>query len=353
MLSNVTIQNFGCFDDYSYEVNFSKFSMLIGLNNSGKSTIFKGLNLVRNIPYEKGVKWNTPYYSLNSFQDAVYGHDDSRTISVSTKYTLNSDNYESKFSFQGDAYVENEFQKNGSTAGQLISDSHKDIAKTVWYFAPNRSIIQYRTPIGEVDDLIQSLKPSGENIINYLLQRYTDRDPKWNEAEGWLHKIDEQMSILKTPVVGSTVSAITTRNDQQNQFDINLNLQGSGIQNAATIISALFFSPENSTIIIEEPENFLQHNSVEILFDLFNYITQNTSKQVIVSTHSFDMMVDLVNDIGNGLDRGSDHIKADESTFKMIGFNMELGKNKIKEIDATKLSIAGLWNEINAVLKST
>jgi AAA15 family ATPase/GTPase len=48
--------------------------------------------------------------------------------------------------------------------------------------------------------------------------------------------------------------------------EINLSMQGSGIQNAVIIISAIIFSPDKCTVCIEEPENFL-HPSQEVLVD--------------------------------------------------------------------------------------
>jgi ABC-type cobalamin/Fe3+-siderophores transport system ATPase subunit len=100
---------------------------------------------------------------------------------------------------------------------------------------------------------------------------------------------------------------------------INASLQGSGFQSAASIIASLIFSAEDTTVIIEEPEVFLHKDSQEVLADLFNHVVSTSKKQVIFSTHSWDMLLPFASDIAQDMARrGSPHIRADPQKFKMF-----------------------------------
>ncbi len=337
MITSISVQNLGCYDDNLYTANFDRLTVLVGANNSGKSTLFKGLNLVRHLAFSGGaLNWNLQdYYSLQGFNDSVYSHDVTRQIRILTQYQLENDQFNSRFAFQGNAITENIFEQNGRDTGiQLASTQHKDIASTVWYVAPNRMVIPYQMRIGQPEDPMQQpINPTGKNLIDFLVQRYTSRDPRWDFAEGWLKRVDTQMTLLKTPISGNVASTVTSRNDSSSEVDVNINLQGSGIQNAATIVAAVVFSPENSTIIIEEPENFLNYGSVESLLDMFNDVINRHSKQIIISTHSWDVITHYTNDVNNAYVGRADHIKTDPNTFRLLTFNQDLSQNKIQEYD--------------------
>jgi predicted ATPase len=79
-------------------------------------------------------------------------------------------------------------------------------------------------------------------------------------------KIGQDMSELKTPIRGDQVFLETLSGN----IDVNASLQGSGFQSAATIVSAVVFSPDGSTVIIEEPEAFLHPGSQEAIVDMIN-----------------------------------------------------------------------------------
>jgi len=48
MLESISVKNLGCFDDYDYKLEFNKLNIIVGTNNSGKSTIFQGINAIKN-----------------------------------------------------------------------------------------------------------------------------------------------------------------------------------------------------------------------------------------------------------------------------------------------------------------
>lgn len=328
MLSSITVNNFECFDEQDYKIDFSKLNIIVGPNNSGKSAIFKALNLVRYYAVNPVIDppyWNTDYYNLQDFPMAVYNHDISRKMSILVEFGIDGGSLQSQFGYQANNYVD---------LSNLGTSEHVNLASKVWYISSNRGVIPFRLQVGSIEaDKLQPIKPNCENIVQYLLERYNARDKNWPEFETWMTKIDPQIKLFRTSLKNIYSSLETDRDDGKNTTDVNLSLQGSGIQAIISIVAALIFSPKGHTIIIEEPENFLHSKTIETLVDLFNYSVNKLTKQVIVVTHSWDILRQYISDIGQGGNRGNQHEKAIAADFQLITFNTKLGSEKIKNYD--------------------
>lgn len=334
MLSSIMVKNLGCFDDYPYEIEFNKLNLIVGPNNSGKSTIFKGLNLLRTFGFSN-LAWETTFYHLQNNKEAVYDHDLTRTIEISTSYKLGSDIYDAELGIRNNAITRNSFLKNASAVGGGMVNNldFQNIAQKIWYFSPNRTLIPHRVQVGsQYRHPIQSLSPDGNDVIQYLLERWTDQDPNWSKAQEWFKAIDPQMNLLKTPVVGNVAAVETERNDGAKTTSVNLSLQGSGLQNVATIIAGIIFSKKGDTIIIEEPENYLHRESVEKLVDLINFAVNELGKQIIITTHSWNIIGTYSEDLAKDVSRRTRiHEPAKSEHFRLIEFGRELREQKIQE----------------------
>jgi predicted ATPase len=160
-----------------------------------------------------------------------------------------------------------------------------------------------------------------------MLERWTDRDKRWNQAEAWLKKIEADMTEMKTPIKGNRAYFETTFGN----IPVSVSLQGSGFQTATAIIAAFVFSPEDTTLIIEEPEVFLHSDSQEVLVDLINNTVNNEKKQVIFSTHSWNILLPFFSDIGVEASRRTDeHVRANTNNFSMYTFGKKSGKVSIE-----------------------
>ena len=324
MLVQISVKNLGCFDDQTYKVDFSEETLLAGPNNSGKSMLLAAMNFARYNMVTGGLGWNTEYYSLHDFDAAVNVHDPQKTIEIS--FTLREMDREYVFGFKSsrERGIE-ELTANG----EMIRPGERryvDFLTKIWCLRPNRSLVPYNSPVRPTAGPLQPLRPSGSNVINYLLERWTTRDKNWSLAESWLRKVDPDMSMLKTPIRGDQVFLETTFGET----DVNVSLQGSGFQSAAAIVSAVVFSPEGSTLIIEEPEAFLHPKSQEVIVDMLNDAVNNHNKQVIFSTHSCNILLPFFSDVGlDAPKRGKEHIIADPKKFSMWTFKKISGKVSI------------------------
>ena len=336
MLNSIFLQNLGSFGNAALHIiPLTKLTIFVGPNNAGKSQAFAAMNIVRHLLSGSLLSWNTLFYSLGSFQEAVHMHDVGRHILVGMKF--NGDRQ-----FRYDIYPDNHYSvqyhegtnlkmESGKIRHTTLEENYVAGTPEIWYFRPLRTLIPDSSRIGRIgEEGWQPIYPDGRNVIQFLLERFNDRDPKWSDAEEWLRKIDPSMKMLKTPLLGEITRAETVRSYGSSDASINMSFQGTGIQNAATIISAIVFSPEGSTICIEEPENFLHSRSQEVIVDLFNYATTELNKQVIFSTHSWSMILPYISDVGKGEKRGSTHVIGNPADFSMVAFNPDSGPNKIQ-----------------------
>ena len=340
MLEELWIQNLGCLDENVKPASFSEETVLIGPNNSGKSTFIAGLNLLRYyFGSGGGFSWSTSFYNLHSNRDAVYNHDEKRVIRILA--TLDSVRYDIEISQGG---IKKSMVSDGTNVG---ATENVNRMRKIWYLRPNRALIPYWTGMDTSREPLQPhLNPSGHDVINFLLERFTERDPNWGIAEDWFKRIDPEISSIRTPIRRNQTFLETL----MKKMAFNASLQGSGFHSVASVISAVVFSPKGSTVIVEEPEICLHKRSQEAIVDLFNDAVRNQGKQIIFSTHSWDMLLPFISDVGRGTSRGKKHVHADPEKFTLLAFNKSQGHVSIEPIDLrdmkvydVKLYLKKLW----------
>ncbi len=341
MLDRITVKNFGCFDDYDYKIDFKKLNVIVGTNNSGKSTIFKAMNLCRYIVNKYGTNsdltavhdpqlWNNRFYELINYQQSVYNHNKEKPIDIKIKFKNESVSINLK------CYSEINFDLTG-----VLSEHNKiyiqkesfptEKLKKCLYLSPNHDTIKPDNRLKQESEF-QMIDPHGFDINYFLLKKFTEYDKNWDNFVGWMKKIDPLISLLKTPINDNIgTSLVSQRDDGKNKMDVNFTLQGDGIQYAITIISAILFSDEGSTIIIEEPESHLHNRGIEVLVDLFNYAVNELNKQIIIITHSLDLLSLYCLDIDKETTRANEHKITKPEDFKLIMFRDTLGESKIQE----------------------
>ena len=331
MLEQLLVQNLGCLDENVNPLSFSQETVLIGPNNSGKSTLIAGLNLLRYVFLTHSISYSTSFYNFYSWPEAVYNHERERTIHL--RATWDSVEYFVEI-------LKGRINRYGTNPSLSTEDSMTQMRK-IWYFRPNRSLIPHSFGVGGSRDSYQpQLSPSGHDVIQFLLERYTERDPNWIEAEEWFKKIDPEILSIRTPIRGSE----TFFENLITKIAVNASLQGSGFHSVASVISAVVFSPKGSTVIIEEPEICLHKRSQEGIVDLFNHAVKDQGKQIIFTTHSWDMLLPFISDVGRGSRRGRQHVYADPTKFTLLAFNKSAGHVRIEPIDLSSMKVSDVKN---------
>lgn len=320
MLTRIWARNLACFGNDECHVDLAPETVIIGPNNVGKSAMIAAFNFLRSNPMQIGSvgyppKWEESTYNWGDFRSAVHRHDVARTIGAGA-WIKSMYGYLAEISAEvtrsgGKTKVEGSFPEG---------DLRRELAG-IWYLRASRMEIPSKMRVGTGGPYTpwgQPIEVDGSNAITYLLERFTSRDPRWEIAEKWFKRIIPDLSILKSPLRGDLASVETT--DGVFSIDVNVAYQGTGIQKVLSTIAAVVFSPEGSTIIVEEPEIHLHPSSQEVLVDLFNLAVNDWKKQVIFTTHSFNMLLPFASDIGTGSPRGEPHIAAKPENFKLIAF---------------------------------
>jgi len=343
LIDSISAKNLLCFDETEHILNCAPLTVIVGPNNSGKSAMIAAFNFLRDLALVGVTRWMTESYNLGDFTTAVHDHDLGRTIGIAAR--IHQDNSSADFTTS--------LGQNSVAGVRIVSDSSDatNLLRTVWYFRASRSDISRDRPTGQSGPTTvwgQPLDPSGSNIITYLLERWTDQDKNWPVAQEWLKRIDPELSILKSPLRGNMASLETT--NRYSEVSVNLAYQGTGIQKALAIVAAVIFSPPKATIIIEEPEVHLERRSIEALVDLFNHAVTSWNKQIILSTHSMDLLLQYASDLGVATPRGRSHDIIDASKFKLVSFERNEGKIQIREEDM-KGRFTNVMDRIRALLK--
>lgn len=169
-----------------------------------------------------------------------------------------------------------------------------------------------------LEDLSLSIRRELENIV-YLgpLRRKPERDYVWNKSKpgdigsdghraidvllaSALMKGDDQERIIER--VSQWLSRMkvaeklevkqlgrSTRYElvvHRNGVEANLRDVGIGISQILPVLTIAYFSPEGSTIILEEPEIHLHPLAQSVLAELFVEVSEKRNVQFIVETHS-------------------------------------------------------------------
>lgn len=322
LLEELRVQNLGCLDENTSPVSFSEETVLIGPNNSGKSTLIAGLNLLRYFVLTRSVSHSTSFYTFHSWREAIHNYDTKRAIHISA--VLDSVRYSIQI-------------VDGDVASINVPTGAREKMTKIWYLRPNRSLIPHNVGVGVGRDSFQpQLSPSGHDVIQFLLERYTEIDPNWHVAEEWFKRIDPEISSIRTPIRGKQ----TFFENLISKLAFNASLHGSGFHSVASVISAVVFSPKGSTVIIEEPEICLHKRSQEAIVDLFNSAIKDQGKQIIFTTHSWDMLLPFISDVGRGSKRGKQHVHADPAKFTLLAFNKSEGRVSIEPIDLSSMKVS-------------
>lgn len=358
LLSKINIKNVGPFDGGGISIDFKPLTIIVGANNTGKSSILYSFDISRSNQF--------PPFAFKTYDNitlAQYMHDpankgqielsaniDSHEIIKVTEFELKTKNNTGGGTLKFTVFLDNQvyqensvYHRNSNPTEQNVIRRFNEFVRDATFLLADRTFVPSQALVGGSG---QKILPNGGNTIEFLLERWTDQDKNWEELVYWLQKIDVNVKQLKTPLRGNQVSIETRRTYGNNELDVNIFQQGSGIHRAIQTISALVFSPPGSLIIIEEPEMNLHKGAQEVIADLINKSIIERGMQVIITTHSFDFLLPYISDIGIGKARGNDHIKIPKDNVQLVELSVNNGKIIAKQ------DIKGQFTKIKEELKS-
>ena len=275
---SIRLQDFRSFAD-SGVVQFDGINVLIGANNSGKSSILRGLHhLQRGLSGEFGdvragvdksrviieledVKTLRPW----NMQDAVASE------VVTAIYEMNSTDRKSG-NLQSELSVNNRTLSRG---GELRIHNSEPFHFVVPYFS-KRKTVNYSEDIRE--DNVKTVMIDMTYLAAKLSRLSNPQFPAY-----------EQYARSCKSILGFVVTTIPSTNGQKpgiylpDNSAVPIEQMGDGVPNIVMLLSYLCVST-GKLFLIEEPENDLHPSALKALLDLI--VEASAKNQFVISTHS-------------------------------------------------------------------
>lgn len=278
MLQELRLKNFRCFGDYT--INFDKFNIIVGRNNSGKSTIIDALKLISNViryaPYrDQFLKDQDIPFSLANLRHN-YNKDETRIFSKFTDGT----EIEVLFPFEGKPYA------NLLKRGEILTN--KNLRTKILGIVPPVGTFEEEEKIGG-HEYIQSI------IISPRMARHF-RHIWLSFPEGF----EEFRELIETTWPGYTIDAPEYYQNEDFEYVIEMYFRednehreifwaGHGFQIWLQLMTFLVKLGHRETLILDEPDIYLHQDMQKKLVN----ICKERSNQIIIATHAVDIIEEV------------------------------------------------------------
>ncbi|MCK5876029.1 MAG: AAA family ATPase [Candidatus Marithrix sp.] len=300
------IQNFKLFEQ-AITIYLEQPTVLIGPNNSGKTTIIQALALWR-----LGItKWYGARFNNNKTSSIALNRLDILPVPVPhTKYFWQNLSLRKK-----NSPILMTISVGVEYNGQIIEYSlnFKYSSSEVIYFQPAEDCINNKPLLEYINELkIEILYPIGniaieepllqEGRINVLIgegntsdilrnfcYRIIENDEK-NKTKDWLEITQLMQRLfqieLKKPTYLNSRGSIELKYSTVSIKDgLDITIAGRGQQQVLLLISYLFLH-KNTVLLLDEPDAHLEILRQRQIFTLLNHIAQKHDNQIIIATHS-------------------------------------------------------------------
>lgn len=333
-ISKLKIKNFKCFEEV--EINFDpNFNLIIGENNSGKSTIFDALRLWQ-LAFQKFLKDRTNNQQSSFYASQFYNFtiDDISFLRIQDFKNLYRNN--SKKEFEISLTISNStlevvlpilFQK--TTKGQVlnfqlcklpnqrpnVSQKLSDLFniplgsdfKELFLFTYINPIflLPNKEPQYSKGFILNKLhKAKANEIIRNLLftispeRKKIKKDPKTDKL---IHIEESLKSILQIENISfskrleeeESYIKIFSKNEVTNT-EVEINQLGSGTINVLNILSVLAYGDYEkfslNALLLDEPDSHLHFNHQSRLYKHLETVSLDENKQIFIITHNSSLI---------------------------------------------------------------
>ncbi len=297
MLESLQIKNFRCFDDHA--LPFRERTIIVGQNNAGKSTIVEALRLI---------SWATERFQTTNYQQAPPGLVEwkaSKGITISKELTsdLSSDWTFHRLgpppahmiaNFSDSSRIEVYIGSRGSAYAEIYDPSGhlvKDKGRARSVPIPQLRTLPQVSPLARSETRLEPDRVRGfsssrlaplhfRNQLCLFPEFYSDFKEL---AESTWHGL--QIIELIRPPIGNREDPILLH-VRDGDFVGEVGVMGHGLQMWLQTVWFLARTPEDSLVVLDEPDVYLhadlQHKLIRLL--------RARPSQVIVATHSIEIL---------------------------------------------------------------
>ncbi|AVT77088.1 hypothetical protein RPPS3_30260 [Rhodopseudomonas palustris] len=302
-IRNIQIKRFKRLDSVNFDVD--GVNILVGGNNSGKSTIiqavhfaftlFQSLSILNKWPAKDKTSLTispTELIYIPSEDPYSLGHggrlleDADRSISIT-------------FTFDNGEELDLTIRK-GRITNLLVAVDNTDSAKSVSkldapysVFSPGLAGVSRTENYVSDGVLLRALARGDANIVLRNILYRLHSKPEWSAFEDDLALIFP--SVRLEVVFNSSVDQYITVSVAEGARRVPLDLAGTGLLQSIQILSYFhLFAPK--LIILDEPDSHLHPNNQRLLCSLLSSLSIDRDVQVMVTTHSRHVIDTMYND---------------------------------------------------------
>lgn len=283
MLTKMRLENFKSWREL--DIDLAPITLLYGTNSSGKSSILQSLLLLMQTGEKGGgnkVDFGgnpNDYVNLGSYRETVFNHDIEKDIVIGLQFGDRFRYYGStvKIFQQKDEVIIEE-----DSPGWLDFFVENSYGEYLNYLGPLRSKAE-RSYLWSGSTPYR-INTNGENAIAALISSERTDDDLHLGVSRWLAGLGLLEDFHISPLdsgkrfyepLGKVI------NIESSLLDV-----GFGVSQVLPVVTLLFFVPENSIVLIEQPELHLHPSAQAKLADLFLEVAEKRGLQLIIESHS-------------------------------------------------------------------
>ncbi|UUA73299.1 ATP-dependent nuclease [Cellvibrio sp. QJXJ] len=275
IIKTIRIRKFRSFED-SKEISLSDINVLIGANNSGKSSVLRALHHL-----QQGL--NDP------FGDVRVGATKA-TIDMTFNKQPTTPPW-TQFENSRIAYCSITIQSADRRSGQISNQLTVGNGSTTVgeYKSPNSEPSHLIIPFLSKRKTANYLEDVREQFVTQISSDMSNLAAKLSRIANPNFPAYQQYSNACKEILGFVVTSITSPNGQRpgiylpDQSSVPIDQMGEGVPNIVSLLVSLSMS-EGKLFLIEEPENDLHPQALKALLDLI--VLSSQKNQFVISTHS-------------------------------------------------------------------
>lgn len=335
MIRQINIERFKSIQ--SAELCLEKINVLVGANNSGKSSILQALQFVTSVAQAsklyakthvtfKNDKWSTTIAPAQLIYSPVK---DPFTLGAGGNLSQNIDRSIS-ISFVDDqehvviGKISRGKNKNINAAftGEYLGLQLTAMDKPFCMYVPGLAGITFEEeirPVGIVNKI--AAKGDSNTVFRNVLYRLHEDVTKWESFITNLKELfpDIRIRVDAKPETDGYIDVEFTLDESSSYLPIDL--AGTGVLQAIQITAYVnYFQP--SLLLLDEPDSHLHPSNQRLLADLLVALTRENETTILISTHSRHLMSALHNDAKFFLVRNG---TVSDEKFDYFSWLLELG----------------------------
>lgn len=292
-LTEITIERFKRIERVSFDL--ADVNILIGANNSGKSTIIQAVHFAFTLFLSLTInnKWpaqNKKSTTISPVELIYIPSEDPYTLGIGGRLLENEEKaIVLSFNFDDGQTVSLKVRKGRITNilvepdNVALAQGLSSLATPYTVFSPGLAGVSKNESYVSDGVLLRTLARGDANIVlRNILYRLRQKS-EWLNFESDLGQIFPRLHIEVH--FDSAVDQFITIEILDGEKNIPLDLAGTGLLQAIQILAYLhLFSPK--IIILDEPDSHLHPNNQRLLCSLLSTISVDRGVQVLITTHS-------------------------------------------------------------------